>query len=79
MVVYGIHAEPVYAKTSEKPVHCHVPLRYRILLPVLPNNTCSEQQVLTVNVKFLATAFPYVFTFGLGRMIFRGPGFLAVF
>ncbi len=26
LVVKGTHAKPVYAKTSEKPVHCHVPL-----------------------------------------------------
>ncbi len=26
-VVEGTYAEPVYAKTSENPTHCHVPLR----------------------------------------------------
>jgi hypothetical protein len=31
MVVSGTYAKPIYAKTLEKLVHCHVPLTYEYL------------------------------------------------
>jgi hypothetical protein len=55
-VVYGTYAEPIYAKTPENPLRCHVPLRCEEYVLVLH----VERKHIFVYIKwYICKSFTY--------------------